>query len=170
MTTPTPTPSLGISMGRALSTPRALVAWAIIGYPALFLFFEFFELILPGGSFAGRAAGAEFRSLTINAIPVLAVVLAAYVGPPIPAARLLARIALIEYAVTLIFGSLTLVVGLVAVVDGVNSAQSGLGAMRYVVMGATELGMIAVVASVALRAYTGLGGKLPVSIRIRTTS
>jgi hypothetical protein len=164
----TPTPSLGVSMSRALSTPRALVAWAIVGYPALFLFFEFFELILPGGSFTGRAAGAEFRSLPINAIPVVAVVLAAYLGPPIPAARLLARIALIEYAVTLFFGLLTLVVGLVAVVDGVNSAQSGLAAMRYVVLGVAELGMIAVVAHVVLRTYTSLGGKLPVSIRIRT--
>jgi hypothetical protein len=164
----TPTSSLGTSMSRALSTPRALVAWAIVGYPALFLFFELFELVLPGGSFAGRAAGAEFRSLVINAIPVVAVVLAAYIGPPIPGARLLARIALIEYAVTLLFGLLTLVVGLVAVVDGVNSAQSGLAAMRYVVLGAAELGMIAVVAHVVLRAYTNLGGRLPVSIRIRT--
>jgi hypothetical protein len=165
----TPTPSLGMSMSRALSTPRALVAWAIIGYPALFLFFEFFELILPGGSFSGRAAGADFRSLVINAIPVLAVVLAAYFTPPIPGARQLAMIALIEYAVTLLFGLLTLLFGLVAVVGDVNSAQSGLGAMRYVVMGSAELGLIGVAAAVVLKAYKGLGGKIPVAIRIRTT-
>jgi hypothetical protein len=162
------TPSLGISMSRALSTPRALAAWAIVGYPALFAFFELFELILPGGSFFDRAAGAEFRSVVINAMPVAAVALAAHVGPLIPAARLLAMIALIEYAVTLLFGLLTLVLGLPAVVGGVNSAQGGLDAMRYVVMGVAELILIGVASYVVLKTYTGLGGKLPVSIRIRT--
>lgn len=157
----TPTPSLGTSISRALSTPRALVAWALVGYTALFLFFEFFELILPGGSFTGRAAGADFRSIVINAMPVLGVVLAAHLAPPIPAARLVATIALIEYAVTGLLGVLTLLVGLGAVMGDVNSAQTGLGAMRYLVLGVAELVLIALAGYIVLRAYTGLGGRLP---------
>jgi hypothetical protein len=85
----TPRPSARAPLQAVLSSPRALAAWTLLGYVALFLFFEFFQLVLPGsGSFSGRAASANFRALLIMAMPVLAVLLAGYVAPALPGARL----------------------------------------------------------------------------------
>jgi hypothetical protein len=154
MTTPIPSPRT--PLGGALSSPRTLAAWVLVGYVALFLFFEFVELVLPGGaSFSGRAAGADFRSLFVMAMPVLAVLLASYVSPPVPGARLLTVVALLEYCVALTFGLLTLLIGAPSVLDGINNAQSGFGAMRYFVMGLMELVLIAIAAYVTVRALSG---------------
>jgi hypothetical protein len=133
-----------------------LAAWALLGYVALFLFFEFFQLVLPGGgSFSGRAASANFRALLIMAMPVLAVLLVGYVAPALSGARLICMVALIEYGVAMVFGLLTLLIGLPAILDGINSGQGGLGSLRYFVMGAGELVLILIAAYVVLRALTG---------------
>ena len=158
-------PSVPPAVGRALGSPRTLAAWALVGYAGLHLAFTFLVWVAPGsGSVSGGAAAAygEFTSLVIMAMPVLAVVLAAYVTPPVPGARLITIVALIEYAVSLLFGLLTFLIGLGAVFDGIGDAEDGIRALQYLVMGFATFALIAVAAYVVLRAFTGLGGRLPV--------
>jgi len=158
----TPTPPTGNPAGRILSSPRELAAWALVGYVALVLFFEFFQWILPGGTFSGRSANADFRSLLIMGMPVLAVLLAAHVSPVIGSARMIAAIALAEYAFALFFGLVTLLIGLGAVFDSVDDASESFGALGYLVLGIAGLGLMTVAALVVWRAFSSLGGKLPI--------
>ena len=81
MTTPTPAGTGAVA--RAMSSPRALAAWASVGYAGLVLFFAFIDWILPGGdgTFSGRSASADFVGTYTLALPVLAVLLAAHVTP-----------------------------------------------------------------------------------------
>lgn len=146
-----------------LSSPRALAAWTLVGYAALALVFAFFNWILPGdGSFSGRSAGAGFDDLVVMAMPVLAVLLAAHVTPAVTGAKLIATVALIEYAFALFFGFVTLLIGLGAVFDGVDTVNDVFDALAYLIMGAAGLILIAIAAFVVLRTFTGLGGRIPV--------
>jgi hypothetical protein len=162
-------PSVPSGVSRALGSPRTLAAWALVGFAALHLVFTFLIWITPGGgSVSGGAASAfgEFTNLVIMAMPVLAVVLAAYLTPPVAGARLITVVALIEYAVALLFGALTFLIGLGAAFDGVNNAEDGMRALQYLVQGIATLALVAVAAYVVFRAFTSLGGRLPVG---RTT-
>jgi len=145
-----------------LSSPRALAAWALVAYVAIWLFFTFFDWVLPGeGSFSGRSAGAGFDNLLVMSMPVLAVLLAAHVTPAVAGARLIAAIALIEYAAALFFGFITLLIGLGAMFDGVDTINEVFDALGYFVLGLANLVLIAIAAYVVVRSYTGLGGRLP---------
>lgn len=146
-------------LGRTLGAPRALAAWALLGYTAIFLFLTFFEWLLPGGSFSARSADADFRALVVMAMPVLAVLLAVYVTPQLTGTKLIALIALVEYAVSLFFGFVTLLIGLGSVFAGVNSPSDAFRAMTYLVLGAASLGLIAIAAYVCLRAFLSVGGR-----------
>jgi hypothetical protein len=146
-------------LSRTLGAPRTLAAWALLGYTALFLFFTFFAWLLPGGSFSGRSAGADFRSLVVMAMPVLAVLLAVYVTPQLAGAKVITLIALVEYAVSLFFGFVTLLIGLGSVFEGVNNPSDAFHAMAYLVLGAASLGLIAIAAYVCLRAFLSVGGR-----------
>ena len=154
-------PPSGTGLARSLNSPRALAAWALLGYTALALFFAFFHWLLPGGTFAGRSANAGFRSLVLIALPVLAVLLATYVTPELPWARLIALVAMIEYLAILFFGLITLLIGLGTVFDSVNSFSDFFGALDYLIMGLAALILAAIASYVSYRAYTKLGGRLP---------
>ena len=156
-------PTGGSAINRTLASPRALAAWALLGYAALALFFAFFLWLLPNGvsTFSERSAGSGFRSLTIIAMPVLAVLLAAYVTPELPLARLIALVAMIEYLAILFFGLITLLIGLGAVFDHVNTVGAFFGGLSYLVLGAGQLILAAVASYICFRAYTRLGGRLP---------
>ena len=157
-----PSPTGGSAISRSLASPRALAAWALLGYAALALFFAFFLWLLPnGGTFSDRSAGAGFRGLTLIALPVLAVLLAAYVTPDLPLARLMAMVAMIEYLVILFFGLITLLIGLGAVFDRVNTVGEFFGGLSYLVMGVAALVLAAIASYITFRAYTRLGGRLP---------
>jgi len=137
------------------TSPRYLAAWALLAYAGVFLVFEFFELILPGGSFSDRARGGDFRSLFIAAMPILAVLLAYWVSPALRGARLIATIALVEYAIALFFGLLTWLVGLAPEFTGIHDAHAGLGALRYLVQGALELALITIAGYAVLSVLLG---------------
>jgi hypothetical protein len=155
-------PTGGSAINRTLSSPRALAAWALLGYAALALFFAFFLWLLPNGdTFSVRSANSGFRGLTLIALPVLAVLLAAYVTPELPLARLIALVAMIEYLAILFFGLITLLIGLGAVFDRVNTVGAFFGGLSYLVMGAAALILAAVASYICFRAYTRLGGRLP---------
>jgi hypothetical protein len=156
-----PSPTGSPAFNRALGSPRSLAAWGLVGYTALFLFFEFLKWLAGGGTFSGRSAGAGFLDLIIIAMPVAAVLLAAYVTPELPGARLLALVAMLEYLAMLFFGLITLLIGLGAVFDNVNSFADVIGALRYLVLGFAALILAAIASYVSFRAYGKLGGRLP---------
>ena len=89
-----------------------------------------------------------------SALPVLAVLLTGYLSPALPGTRLVATVAAVEYGTALTFGLLTLLIGLPAVLGGMDSVQGGPGALRYLTMGAAELGLTVIAGYVALRALT----------------
>jgi hypothetical protein len=157
-------PSVPPAVGRALGSPRTLAAWALVGYAALHLVFTLIMWFPPGGggSFSDRSASTyyDFTNLIVMSMPVLAVVLAAYVTPAVSGARLLALIALAEYAVAVLFGFLAFLFGLGA--QGVHNFAQFLGTLRYLVMGFATFVLIAVAAYVVYRAFTTLGGRLPI--------
>lgn len=140
--------------------PRQLAAWALVGYAGLFLVFTFFGWLLPGGSFAGRSAGAGFTSLPELALPVLAVLLATAVEPTLRAATLITAVALLEYAVVLLFGVITLLIGLGAFGDR-SGPRVGFDVTSYFVLGLGRLGLAAVAGFVVYRIWVSLGGSLP---------
>jgi hypothetical protein len=146
-----------------LTSPRALAARALVAYVALFLFFAFILWLAPGDvRFTVRSLNAGFTDLFIMAMPVVAVVLAVHIKPSIPGARLITVIALIEYAVALLFGVITFLIGLGAVLDRIDDANDAVGAFRHVVLGLAELALIGVAAYIVVTAFTSLGGRLPV--------
>ena len=154
MTTPPPS---GGSVGRATQSPRLLAAWALLGYIALVLFFEFFDWILPdGGTFSGRTILSNFVTIETIAMPVLAVLLAAHVAPVLPMARTMALVALIEYAIILFFGLMTLLIGLGSVFDGVEEANDAFDALGYLVLGLARLGLAAIAALVVQRTFASM--------------
>jgi hypothetical protein len=156
-----PNPFSSGSLGRIVAAPRALAAWALVAYTALFLFFAFFSWLVGGGSFTGRSASSGFRSLFELGMPVLAAVLATYITPPLPGAKLITIIALAEYAFALFFGIITLLIGLGAVLGHVNNTADSFNALQYLVMGIAGLALITVAAYITVRAYQSVGGRLP---------
>jgi hypothetical protein len=162
-------PSVPPAVRGVLGSPRTLAAWALVGYAALFLAFTFLIWITPGaGSVSGGAASAfgDFTSLVVMPMPVVAVLLAAHVTPAVAGAKLIALVALVEYGVALVFGALTFLIGLGAAFDGINNGEDAMRGLEYLVLGVARLALVAVAGYVVYRAFTGLGGRLPVG---RTT-
>jgi hypothetical protein len=158
-------PSVPPAVRGLLGSPRTLAAWALVGYAALHLAFTFLVWAAPGsGSVSGGARGAhyEFTNPLIMAMPVVAVVIATYITPVAAGAKLMALVALIEYAVSLAFGGLTFLIGLGAAFDGVGTAEGAMAALQYLVMGIATLVLLVVAGYVVFRAFTALGGRLPV--------
>jgi hypothetical protein len=151
-------------------SPRVLAVWAMLGYAGLALIFAFMDWVFPSSpvTFASRSY-ADFDSFVnvfTMALPVLAVLLAVHVEPGLSGARLMATVALAEYALVLLFGVVTLLVGLgVAFSDYPGNALYSFGraldGLGYFLLGVGELILVAVAMLVVYRAYTALGGRLP---------
>ena len=147
-----------------IAAPRSLAAWALVGYAGLHLAFAFFDWILPGtGTLSVRSAGASFTSLAEMAMPVIAVLLATQVQPMLSSAKLIATIALVEYAVIVVLGLLTLLIGVGAVADArIGSAHQSLDVLAYFVLGLGRLALAAIAGIVSYQAFTRLGGSISV--------
>jgi len=156
MTNP-PTPQ------NAVKSLRPFFAWALLGYVALLLFFEFLGWILPSGhdTFTSRSYFADFVNLYTIALPLLALLIATQIAPVLAGSKLMSAIALVEYAVVLFFGVITFLLGLGRAFDTVNRVDSAFGALRHVVMSLVELGLVALAAWAVLRLFLALGGTLP---------
>ena len=158
MTTPNPARAL-------LADPRQLAAWALVGYAGLHLAFAFLHWLVPGGfsTFGMRSAGSSFTSLVELALPVVAVLLATAVAPPVAQAKLITTVAVIEYAAILFFGTITLLIGL-----GSMGGVDGLNVLTYLVLGLGRLGLAAVAGLVTYQAWSRLGGSLAALTRPST--
>jgi hypothetical protein len=159
MTTPTPR---GL-----LAAPRQLAAWALLGYAGLHLFVTFLDWITPRQyqTFASRSAIANgaFTALVELALPVAAVLIATWGDAPVRNARLIAILALIEYAVVLFFGALSFLIGLGGFVN-----VTGLDVLGYLLLGLGRLALAALAGLVAYATWTRLGGSFAALTRPAT--
>jgi hypothetical protein len=105
---PQPDPSEGRPAGDFLRPLRDIAAYVLLGATALLLFVAVIRLIpsAEGLSFSTRAQASFYQLVSLETIlfPVAAVLLALYVTPRHPNARLITIVALAEYAVAGFFG------------------------------------------------------------------
>jgi hypothetical protein len=155
MTTPT--------TGSAVKTLRPLFTWALLAYVAAYLVFAFLSWIVPSPheTFTSAAYFAGFTDLYPIVLPLLAILIATQMDSVLPGAKLMAGIALIEYAVALFFGVITFLIGLGYAFTGIDHFSDVIGAMRHLIIGLLELGLLALAGFAVLRVFTALGGKLP---------
>jgi hypothetical protein len=146
-------------------SPRLAAAWALVGYAGLHLFFAFLNWVMPGnGSFVDHSVNAGFTDLFVMAMPVVAVLLAVHLTPPVTGAKTIITLALVEYVVSVVLGALALLIGLGYAIHTAHNANDGVDALRYVVMGAAGLVLIAVGGWITYQAFVRLGGKIPVKL------
>ncbi|MEV4618925.1 hypothetical protein AB0J74_09505 [Asanoa sp. NPDC049573] len=112
---------------------RELIALVLVGANAVLLFVGLIDLLVPYSAnvgFSSRAGGSFFDFAGIEAIvlPLLAVLLATHLKPAVPRAKLVTQVALVEYAVSAVFGVIALLAWLFgSLVDGeVRAAFTGL--------------------------------------------
>ncbi|WP_433117996.1 hypothetical protein [Micromonospora sp. CA-246542] len=115
MTSPAEPASADATQARQLTKPlRELGALALLGANAVFLFVGLLRLLIPADytDFTGRAGSSFFSFVGVEAVvlPLLAVLLATHVAPVLPKAKLITQVALGEYAVSALFGTLTMLI------------------------------------------------------------
>ncbi|MCX5069344.1 hypothetical protein OOJ91_26205 [Micromonospora lupini] len=115
MTSPAEPASADATQARQLTKPlRELGALALLGANAVFLFVGLLRLVSPNDyrGFTDRAGDQFFSFIGVEAValPLLAVLLATHVAPVLPKAKLITQVALGEYAVSAVLGTLTMLV------------------------------------------------------------
>jgi hypothetical protein len=97
--------------------------------------------------------------------PLLAVLVAARLGPPIPRATLVGLVALIEYAVALVLGVLAFLVTLALQFDDLGHGIYLLGGIVQrigdILVTLLQLALLALAGLWTHRIFAGLGGRLP---------
>ncbi|MEU8387546.1 hypothetical protein [Micromonospora sp. NPDC048842] len=115
MTSPAEPASADATQARQLTKPlRELAALALLGANAVFLFVGLLRLIAPNdySSFTDRAGSAFYAFVGVEAVglPLLAVLLATHISPVLAKAKLITQAAVVEYAVSALFGTLTMLI------------------------------------------------------------
>ncbi|WP_430500033.1 hypothetical protein ACQRWP_32960 [Micromonospora trifolii] len=115
MTSPAEPASADATQARQLTKPlRELAALALLGANAVFLFVGLLRLIAPNdySSFTDRAGSAFYAFIGVEAVglPLLAVLLATHISPVLAKAKLITQAAVVEYAVSALFGTLTMLI------------------------------------------------------------
>ncbi|WP_410809696.1 hypothetical protein [Micromonospora sp. 067-2] len=115
MTSPAEPTSTDAAQARQLTKPlRELVALALLGANAVFLFVGLLRLLSPSDyvDFTNRAGTAFSTFIGVEAVvlPLLAVLLATHISPVLPKAKLITQVALGEYAVSALLGTLTMLI------------------------------------------------------------
>ncbi|MFD6562812.1 hypothetical protein [Micromonospora profundi] len=115
MTSPAEPASTDAAQARQQTKPlRELGALALLGANAVFLFVGLIRLFTPNEfvDITDRAGGAFFTFIGVEAVvlPLLAVLLATHISPIVPKAKLITQVALVEYALSVLFGTLTLLI------------------------------------------------------------
>ncbi|MCP3783117.1 hypothetical protein [Micromonospora sp. A3M-1-15] len=119
MTSPAEPASGDTTQASQLTKPlRELAALVLLGANAVLLFVGLLRLLVPVddySTFSGRAGSTFFAfvGLESTVLPLLAVLLATHVRPVLPKAKLITLVALIEYAVSAVFGALTFLIWMV---------------------------------------------------------
>jgi hypothetical protein len=133
-----------------MASVRTMAVWTLLAYTTLALVFAFVEWF--GVDQAGMALprGSGFLNVINIAVPITAVLVAAYAGPRLPVTRLAARIALAQYALMVGCGGLALVLNVPDLVNppGADFQPTTYYIAYYVSFGLAELAL-GVVAALA---------------------
>jgi hypothetical protein len=157
----TPAPSAGIPL-------RPLTAGALLALAGTIILFGFLDWIFPPSprDFPDRFGLGPFTNLIVLAAPLLAMLIATKIGPVLAHARLLGSIALIEYVVALVLGTLAFLITLASRFEGLH--DEGIYAFGGVVRGLggiieslLVLSLLTLAALWTYRIYTGIGGRMP---------
>lgn len=131
-TQPDATPGDRPSASQVTKPLRELVALVLLGANAVLLFVGMIDLFVPfsdSSTFTGQAGGSFFDFAGIEGIvlPILAVLLATHIAPPVARAKLIVQVALLEYAVSAVFAAVAFLAWLFGVLaDGeLRSAFTG---------------------------------------------
>jgi hypothetical protein len=157
----TPPPGGGIAV-------RPLTAWTLLALAGAIICFGFLSWIFPTGprDFPDRFGVDAFTDLVVIAAPLLAVLIVAKVGPVLAQARLVGAVALIEYAVALLLGTLAFLITLAGRFDGLDddglyAFGGALQAVGGIIVALLKLALLALAGLWTYRAYVGIGGTLP---------
>ncbi len=145
-------------------------------------FFTFLGWVVPADSGAGEfsvgttlsirsiTSSSSFLSISLMALPIVAVLVVAKIAPALSAARTITTVALIEYGVSVAFGLITLLIGLGNVFDtgspttpfgGFSVMAPGLSGTAYLVLGLLAVALIAAAGYVTFKIFGELGGRVP---------
>jgi hypothetical protein len=148
-TEPAAAPTDGTPASTLTKPLRELAALVLLGATAVFLFVALLDLMIPvdfdNNDFTSRSATSfsGFINLTTIGLPLLAVLLANHINPPVARAKLITLIALIEYAVAAFFGVVFgLLVGVVVIITDIT-ARAGFEAFLIRVAWVAVLGIAA---------------------------
>lgn len=177
MTTPTPSGGSHSAAGNPAATGipvRVLTAWALLALPAAVVLFAFLRWIFPEAafSFVNRFSVTDFANHTVLVAPLLAMLVASKLGPPLSRAKLMGMVALATYAAALLFGLVAFLVTIAEKFDvagrgayyGFGGVLQGLGGI------VVELLLLALLGLAALwtyKLYSDLGGRLP-AVSVKT--
>ncbi|MEU8080524.1 hypothetical protein AB0B31_34330 [Catellatospora citrea] len=156
MTTPATT-----SADQSIKPLRLLFTLALLGYVALHLGFQFLRWILPAENttLISRSQSAGFLDLFLLALPLVAVLIASHVAPQLAGSKIFALVALIEYAVAIVFGGITFLIGLGGL-GWVDTFPETIDALGHVVLTVARLGLVALAGYAVLRVFLALGGRV----------
>jgi hypothetical protein len=144
-----------------------LTAGALLTLAGLVIVFGFLEWIFPGSrvDLLDRFRPGPFTSLAVLVAPLLAVLVAARLGPPVRPAQLVGLVALGQYAVALVLGGLGFLLSLAGRFDGLGGGIYAFGGALQrvgdVLITLVQLGLLALAGLWALQIFTSLGGRLP---------
>src|SRR5690606_2497576 len=176
MATPNPRASLAAPAVAATSIPvRPVTAWELLALAAAVVLFAFLTWIFPPGpsSFVNRVSVGQFANVTVLVAPLLAMLIATKVGPPLPQAKPMGLTALVTYAAALLFAVLAFLLTIADKFDnlegrgglyGFGALLQGLGSL---IMELLHLGLLALAALWAYKLFTALGGRLP-AVNVQT--
>jgi hypothetical protein len=136
-------------------TLRPFFAWAMLAYAGAELFFIALNWLIADDGLLQRSQRADTTTLTTIGLPILAVLLSAWVKPPLGIAKTVAMVALAEYAMVLVFGGLTFTLGLMNIFDVARGINGALALLSYVVFGLLGFAFALMCAFVAWRHYSG---------------
>jgi hypothetical protein len=120
---PEPAPTDPTPARQTTGPLRELAALVLVGANALLLLVGLINFLIPhSDTFRGRAGGAfsDFVGVAAIVLPLLAVLLATHLPPPVPRAKLITQVALIEYAVSAVFGAVALLGWLITTLAAVE--------------------------------------------------
>ena len=153
---------------------RPLTAWALLALAAAVIFFSFLTWIFPPspGDFLGRFNAGSFTNLTVLVAPLLAVLVAARLGPPLPQARTMGLIAVAEYAAALLLGALAFLITIATRFDGLSNGIYAFGgvlqALGHILVDLLLLALLLLAGLWTYQIFTSLGGRFPrVNVKIR---
>lgn len=147
---------------------RPLTAWTLLALAATLILFGFLDWIFPESprDFPDRFGVGAFTEFVVLAAPLLAMLVATKLGPVLGHARLIGSIALIEYAVAWLLGTLAFLITLAGRFgdlheDGLYAFGGTLQVLGDIIETLLRLALLALAALWTYRLYTGIGGTLP---------